>query len=59
MRQRKCPRGKFSKICIFTNYAIRTKKDQLNNVINDWEQRLIVMSNQDAKSHMLQMINVV
>ena len=40
-----------SKICVFTNYAIRTKKDHLNIVVIDWEQRLITTSNQDVKNH--------
>ena len=42
---------KVGQICISFDYAIRTKKDHLNIVMNDWEQRLITMNNQDAENY--------
>ena len=33
------------------SYTIKTKKDHLSIVMNDWEQRLITMSNHNAEIH--------
>lgn len=33
------------------SFAVKTKKDHSNITMNDWEHRLAVLNNQDAKIH--------
>ena len=39
-----------NEIHISPSYAIKTKNDNLNIAMNDWEQKVIAINNQDAES---------